>query len=236
MLLFGKNNSFYLVTLKKAQIKIAIIVIFLIFFSWFSFHTIFITLSGLQNNIYTADVAVVLGNEVRPDGQPSDRLKARLNKAVELFDQKQTYNFIVSGGTGKEGQDEAKVMAKYLIDKSIPAENIFIDSQGITTEATAENSVKIMNENNWHSVIIVSQYFHIARTKLAFQKQGIAEIYSASANYFELRDLYSIGSSFRFVQVEGLILVDFFRRGGLSKYWLIVESLNSGFASIRYFC
>jgi len=193
VILFQKVTLF---RLKKFPIKTAIIVTCLIFFSWFVFHTFFITLSGLQNNIHAADVAVILGNEVSSDGKPSDRLKARLDKAVELFDGQQTQNFIVSGGTGKEGQDEAKVMAKYLVDQSIPEANIFIDSQGITTEATAKNAAQIMSENDWHSVIIVSQYFHIARTKLAFQKEGVAEIYWASANYFEARDLYSIFREF----------------------------------------
>lgn len=182
--------------MKTAQFKIVGIVILLGFFSWFCFHTVFITLSGLQDNVHVADVAVILGNEVTPEGQPSDRLKARLDKAVEIFSLGQTQNFIVSGGTGEEGRDEAEVMANYLIDKSIPAENIFVDSAGITTEATAENSAKIMSDNNWKSVLIVSQYFHIARTKLAFQKQGITEIYWASAHYFEARDLYSIFREF----------------------------------------
>lgn len=186
--------NFYV--LKTERFKTIVIVILLGLFSWFCFHTIFITLSGLQDNVHAADVAVILGNEVTSDGQPSDRLKARLDKAVEIFYQGQTHNFIVSGGIGKEGWDEAQVMANYLIYKSIPAENIFVDSAGITTEATAQNSAIIMNDNNWKSVLIVSQYFHIARTRLAFQKQGIAEIYWASAQYFEARDLYSIFREF----------------------------------------
>ncbi|MCC7432531.1 YdcF family protein [Candidatus Peregrinibacteria bacterium] len=163
---------------------------------WFVFHTLLITLSGLHNSQHIADVAVVLGNEVNFDGRPSDRLKARLDMAIELFDKGLVSNFIVSGGMGKEGYDEAKVMASYLVEKGVSSKSIFLDSEGINTEATANNSVKIMSANNWKSVIIVSQYFHIARVKLAFEKKGVKELYSASPSYFELRDFYSIFREF----------------------------------------
>lgn len=163
---------------------------------WFIAHTVFITLSGLQDNLRPADVVVVLGNEVNSDGQPSDRLKARLDKAVEIFDNGLTGHLIVSGGIGKEGFDEAEVMARYLNDKNIPKESIIVDSEGMTTEATARNAADIMRQNNWHSAIIVSQYFHIARTKLAIEQNGVKEVYWAAANYFEIRDIYSISREF----------------------------------------
>ena len=180
---------------QKIAIKVFLGVIG-VFLIWFLCHTIFITLSGLQDNIHQADVAVVLGNEVNVDGQPSDRLKARLDKAVQIFQDGETQNMIVSGGMGKEGFDEATVMAEYLIVKGVPKEDIVLDSAGINTEATAVNSAKIMAEHNWHSAIVISQYFHISRIKLAFQKNGVSEIYSASASYFELRDLYSVSREF----------------------------------------
>ena len=69
---------------KKLGIKIlAFLAIGL--FAWFFVHTIFITFSGLSDNVGKADVAVVLGNEVNSDGKPSDRLKARLDKAVYAY-------------------------------------------------------------------------------------------------------------------------------------------------------
>ena len=49
-----------------------------------------------------------------------------------------------------------------------------------------------MQSQNMQSVIIVSQYFHITRTRLAFQKAVIENIYAAHADYFEARDIYSI--------------------------------------------
>lgn len=175
----------------KSPNKKILTILFILLVSWFSMHTVSISLDGLTDDTNAVDVAIVFGNEVTPAGQPSDRLKARLDKAVEVFHNKQAKTFIVSGGIGKEGVDEAKVMAKYLAEHKIPQENIIIDSNGIDTESTARNSAKIMRQNNYYSALLISQFYHISRAKLAFQKAGVTELYSVHPNYFELRDFYS---------------------------------------------
>jgi vancomycin permeability regulator SanA len=165
---------------------------FLIFILLIAIAAISIIVDGLNDEIKSADVAVVLGNTVNADGNPSPRLQARLDKTVELYRQGFFLNIIVSGGFGVEGFDEAVVMRQYLINQNVPANCIHLDSAGNTTALTAKNTASIMKQNNWQSALIVSQYFHISRTRLAFQNYGIATVYSAHANYFELRDLYSI--------------------------------------------
>jgi vancomycin permeability regulator SanA len=159
---------------------------------FFIVPAIFIVTDGLVDELHQADVGVVLGNTVNPDGKPSPRLQARLDKTIELYQKGLFPNIIVSGGFGVEGFDEAVVMRQYLIDHNIPSDSINVDSEGKTTGLTAKNSAEIMKRNNWQSALIVSQYFHISRTRLAFTNYGILNVYSAHANYFELRDLYSI--------------------------------------------
>jgi DUF218 domain len=73
-----------------------------------------ILLDGLTDNVTKSDVGIVLGSKVMPDGTPSARLRARLDKADELFQLGMFKSVIVSGGTGKEGRSEARVMADYL--------------------------------------------------------------------------------------------------------------------------
>ena len=71
-----------------------------------------ICFDGLNDMLGHADVAVVLGTKVEPDGNPSPAMAARLDEAVALL---HTFDrIIVSGGTGREGYDEAKVMKAYL--------------------------------------------------------------------------------------------------------------------------
>lgn len=159
---------------------------------WFIIHTAFIVIDGVNDELKPVDIAVVLGNKVEVNGQPSERLKARLDKAVELYSKGYFTFIIVSGGIGKEGFDEAQVMKSYLIDNGIPAEKIIEDNNGYNSYMTAQNTSKIMNELELDSAMIITQYFHISRTKLAFRKVNIAEVYSAHANIFEVRDIYSI--------------------------------------------
>jgi uncharacterized SAM-binding protein YcdF (DUF218 family) len=150
-----------------------------------------IAISGMMDSIHHADVAVILGNTVNPDGQPSPRLQARLDKAIELYRARVFQETIVSGGVGKEGFDEALVMKRYLIAHGVPTERIHVDSQGDNTYLTAQHTARLMTEHRWHSAIAISQYFHLPRTKLALQKFGISTVYTAHADFFELRDIYS---------------------------------------------
>src|SRR5262249_55380336 len=97
------------------------------------------------------------------------------------------------GGTGKEGRSEARVMADYLAgQKKVPREAIIVDEYGNTTQATAQNSAAIMKERGLTSAVVVTQYFHITRTRHALRQAGVAIVSTAHARYFEMRDLYSI--------------------------------------------
>lgn len=158
----------------------------------FLFPAAAIVLDGLTDDAGKSDVAIVLGSKVEPDGRPSQRLAARLDRALELYRQGLVRHLIVSGGTGAEGFDEAKVMKSYLAARRVPAAAILVDSAGTTTWETARNSAALMRAHGFKSALIVTQYFHISRTRLALQKFGITTIHTAHPSYFEWRDLYSI--------------------------------------------
>lgn len=152
-----------------------------------------ILLSGLHDEIQVSDVGIVLGSKIMPDGTPSERLRARLDKAAELYRQGMFKHIIVSGGTGKEGFNEALVMAAYLSDtQSVAHSAILLDEHGNTTKATATNSAAIMQAHGFRSALVVTQFFHIPRSRYALHRAGIDAVYSAHATYFEPRDLYSL--------------------------------------------
>lgn len=50
---------------------------------------------------------------------------------------------------------------------------------------------QILRDSNKKSVFVVSQYFHLPRARLTLERLGISPIYSAHANFFEWRDIYS---------------------------------------------
>ncbi|MGE5704601.1 MAG: YdcF family protein [Clostridia bacterium] len=163
---------------------------------WFVLHILAITIDGLFDKNHRADVAVVLGNKVEKDGTPSERLQHRLEKVVELYREGYFPHIIVSGGIGVEGFDEAQIMKRYLLQKGIPSDTIITDSMGFNTRMTAQNSKKIADNMGIKSAMIITQFYHVSRTKLAFSQSGFEEVYSAHANYFELRDFYSLFREF----------------------------------------
>jgi vancomycin permeability regulator SanA len=146
---------------------------------------------GLRDEVSPADLGVVLGNTVYPDGTPSARLAARLDRAIELHRQGVFHLVLVSGATGAEGKDEALAMRDYLLQHGVPSADVLVDSNGGTTFATASNAHALMEERGLHSALVISQYFHVPRARLALRRAGVEKVYSAHARYFELRDLYS---------------------------------------------
>jgi vancomycin permeability regulator SanA len=151
-----------------------------------------IVIDGLNDDVQPSDAAIVLGSRVMPDGRPSVRLQARLDKAAALYRDGMFKLVIVSGGTGVEGFSEARVMADYLAAKrGVPRTAIVLDEHGDTTEATARNSAAIMKARGLASALVVTQYFHITRSRYALRRAGIRTVHAAHANYVEWRDVYS---------------------------------------------
>ena len=181
----GLLSMSYSLKRKLQQISIALLVCLLLIAAAIS------TL-GLRDQIAVADLAVVPGNTVEPNGKPSERLRGRLDAALQLFMQRQCKAILVSGGTGAEGQDEAEVMKNYLVSHGVPESAVFADHQGINTFATARFTAQLLKEKGWKSTILVSQFFHIARMQLAMKKYGVEVAGHVHAKYFEARDAYSL--------------------------------------------
>jgi vancomycin permeability regulator SanA len=163
---------------------------------WFCIHIVVTVIDGLTDEVQQSDVGIILGNRVEPDVHPSRRLQSRLDRAVELYNNKYFDHLIVSGGFGKEGYDEAKVMKDYLVKAGIPADSIIEDSKGENTQMTAKNCKFVMDSMNFRTATVITQYYHIPRSKLALHKAGIQTVYSAHARIFELRDIYSLFREF----------------------------------------
>lgn len=161
---------------------------------WFLIHQISIVYDGLTDEEVKVEMMVILGNKVKQDGTLSLRLKARLDKGVALYNQGLAPMIVVSGGLGKEGHFEGTKMAEYLIQNGVEKERIKIDNQGNTTQLTAANFKKLFPKVK--KVMIVSQFYHISRTKLAFRKQGVTQVYGVHCDYFEWRDAYSLFREF----------------------------------------
>lgn len=161
------------------------------FIIWYFGHLFYITADGLSDEGKTADIAVILGSKVNEDGTLSERLEKRMQTGFELYKNNRVKKIIVSGGLGKEGFYEGDKMKEFLIKNKVPETDIIVDNQGNNTLATVENTLKLKDSLRFKSAIIVSQYFHVTRTKKFFSDRDFKNISSVSPRYFEVRDVYS---------------------------------------------
>lgn len=163
-----------------------------LFLLWFAVHCIYLITDGISDDGKPADLAVILGNKVNEDGSLSMRLEKRLESGVQLYRDQRVKKILVSGGLGKEGFYEGDKMKEFLVSKGIPDSVIMVDNKGDNTRKTVENTLALRPELHFHSLVIVSQYFHVTRTKKLFREKGFQEVSSVSPDYFEWRDLYAL--------------------------------------------
>ncbi len=175
--------------------------------AWFLLHTLFITLDGLHDSQQRADIGVVLGNKVNEDGTLSERLTQRLACGLALYQSGRVQRLLVSGGLGKEGFYEGDKMREYLRAHGVPDTAIVIDNQGNNTQQTVQNTLRLKPQLHFRSIVVVSQFYHISRTKMLFRQAGFTEVSGASPRYFEWRDAYSLlrkfGAYYKELLVKG---------------------------------
>ena len=180
----------------KTKIKTTIKILIGLLLLWIIVHITYSIIDGLSDNGESADIVVILGSKVNEDGTLSARLEKRLECGLSIYKAGRVKKIIVSGGLGHEGYYEGEKMQEYLIKKGVPKSDIIVDNYGNNTSATIENTVKIVDSLNYSSIIVVSQYFHLTRTKMLLKKTKIKNVNSVSPRYFEARDIYSIFREF----------------------------------------
>ena len=125
-----------------------------------------------------ADVILVLGAaEYR--GRPSPVLRARLDHALELYNRRLAPRIMTTGGAGGDPVfTEGGVGRSYLTSRGVPSEVIIVESEGESTVQSTAMAGEIMRRMGLHSVIVVSDGYHIYRVKEMLQFRGL-EVYGS---------------------------------------------------------
>jgi vancomycin permeability regulator SanA len=127
-----------------------------------------------------ADVAVVFGAQVHPGGRPSSTLTWRVDTAVDLYRDGLVDRLVMSGGVGESGYDEAEVMRQMAIERGVPDDAIVVDSAGLNTEATVEDTLRFFAAEGIDRALVVSNAYHLPRIKLAYRRHGL-EVFTVPA-------------------------------------------------------
>jgi vancomycin permeability regulator SanA len=121
----------------------------------------------------SADVVIVLGSAVWPNEQPSPSLRARTEKAVELYRDGCASALILSGGLGRYPPEEAEVMRRLAAEAGIPRDALILDREAHSTWESLLRAGEIMQEREWRSALIVSDPFHMKRSLLMARDIGL---------------------------------------------------------------
>ena len=128
---------------------------------------------GKTDYVRPAQVAVVFGAEVHPDGHPSVSLRDRVRTAVQLYQAGLAQRLLMSGAQGAaEPINETAAMRALAIQFGVPASAIELDPKGFNTDATVRDTVPIFRATGAHQIAVVSDFFHLPRVKLAYQRLG----------------------------------------------------------------
>jgi vancomycin permeability regulator SanA len=142
-------------------------------FSFLGITLAFVVTYGHVDRRRPADAAVIFGAKVEADGTPSRALQERLDTGLELWSQGLVAHLILTGGRDQSGQSEPAVMREYAIRGGVPASRILTDEGGLNTRASAVNVRTLLDAHGLRSVLAVTQHFHCARVKMAFDREGV---------------------------------------------------------------
>ncbi len=117
-----------------------------------------------------AEAAIVLGAQVKPDGQMSSMLADRVHQAAALWRAGKVDRVLVSGDHHSWAYDEPDTMRKALVRMGVPGRIIFEDHAGFGTWATM---VRAHNVFEVRSAVIVTQGFHMPRALFLASEAGI---------------------------------------------------------------
>lgn len=129
---------------------------------------------GQVNRAESADVIIVLGAGLRPDGRPGPALTRRSSHAADLWFDGLAPRIICSGGMPGGGiRSEASACAEILRGRGVPAEAILLEESSRSTEENAIYSRAIMEANGWQTAVVVSDGYHVLRAGWIFHLRGL---------------------------------------------------------------
>jgi SanA protein len=117
-----------------------------------------------------AQVAIVLGARIYPNGTPSPMLADRLQTGVSLYKLGKVEKLLLSGDHGQTTYDEVNVMLEYVLERGVPEEDVFTDHAGFSTYDTMYRARDVFKVT---TALVVTQKFHLARAVYTARALGL---------------------------------------------------------------
>ena len=123
-----------------------------------------------EADVPAAPVALVLGAEVYPDGNPSPFLAARLEIARQLLADGKVKAILVSGDHREWAYNEPGAMFYWLLGHGVPSERIVQDHAGFDTYDSCARAKEVFGVT---AAIVVTQTYHIDRAVALCRRLGV---------------------------------------------------------------
>jgi uncharacterized SAM-binding protein YcdF (DUF218 family) len=126
-----------------------------------------------QDQRRAVDAIVVLG-AAQYNGRPSPVLRARLDHALRLYNEGYAPRVVVTGGVGRgDTTSEAIVGRHYLLARDVVPGDVVVQPQGRSTQASMTAVADWLEAEGLHSVILVSDPFHMYRLRLEARRTNL---------------------------------------------------------------
>jgi uncharacterized SAM-binding protein YcdF (DUF218 family) len=136
---------------------------------------------GEHDERQPADAIVVLG-AAQYDGRPSPVFKARLQHAVELYEDGIAPYLVVTGGNAPgDRTTEAAVARDYALAHGVPEKAILVEDHGRTTLESLRSVAKLLQSHQLHSAVFVSDRTHMLRVLRMARDQGMTSFGSPTS-------------------------------------------------------
>lgn len=107
-------------------------------------------------------------------GRSAQAQANRLLTAVRL-QRKLDVPILVSGGqVYSDSGPEAQIARRILLSLGVPDDKILVETKSINTTQNAKFSTEILREHGLSQPLLVTSAFHMKRSVLNFEKQGVA--------------------------------------------------------------
>ena len=147
-------------------------------------------ITNLEGN---ADAVIILGASVKGN-KLSQIVQDRTETAIQVYQQGKAEKILISGDGDDENYNEVATINRYLINRSIPPADIFVDFAGYDTYDSMWRAEKIYGVQ---SVIISTQRFHLPRALLIARTLGMdAEGIIADRTVYSNAERNSLRESF----------------------------------------
>ena len=119
------------------------------------------------------DAIVVLGT-AQFNGRPGPVLRARLERALEVYEAGYAPLIVVTGGRAPGDRfTEAEAARDYLIERGVPPAAILLENEGRDSWQSMRGVAALLAERGRGRVLLVSDGFHLFRVKLMARDLGL---------------------------------------------------------------